>query len=201
MSRRRVVITGMGIVSPLGCDLNRFWERLVKGQSGIRRMQSFDASLYTSQIAGEVVEFAPEQFLEKKELRHMDPFCTYGIAAAKMAVADSGLDFSKEDPLRSGVVIGTGVGGLQVLIHQMDVLRQKGPHRFSPFMIPQMLTNILAGHVAIKFNLQGPNFCLVSACATATHSMGESLRMIQHGEADVMLRRRCASWGWADSAP
>jgi 3-oxoacyl-[acyl-carrier-protein] synthase II len=164
-----------------------FWQRLVNGQTGIRRITHIDPAPYTSQIAGELVEFNVDQFVSKREQRRMDPFCHYGIAAAKLAITDSGLAFDRENTERIGVVLGSGIGGLQVLIEQMDVLRAKGPSRFSPFMIPQMITNICAGYVAIEHGLRGPNFCIVSACATATHSIGESLRAIQHGEADVML--------------
>lgn len=187
MSRRRVAVTGLGVVSSLGCDHNLFIERLLAGQSGIRRVQSFDVSGYASQIAGEVVEFEVDRFIPKKEQRRMDPFCHYGLAATKMAVADSGIDFSKEDPTRCGALLGTGIGGLQILQDQMRVLETKGPSRFSPFMIPQMITNILAGYVAIEYGLQGPNFCITSACATATHCLGESMRIIRNGEADVMV--------------
>ena len=184
---RRVVVTGLGLVSPLGSDLNRYLERLLKGQSGIRRIQTFDPTDYTSQIAGEVVEFDADQYVSKKEQRRMDPFCPYGIAAAKMAVADSGLDFKTEDVTRCGVILGSGTGGLQVMMTQMDTLRQRGPSRFSPFMIPQMLTNILPGYVAIEFGLQGPNYCLTSACASATHSLGDAMRIVRNNEADIML--------------
>jgi 3-oxoacyl-[acyl-carrier-protein] synthase II len=187
MTSRKVVVTGMGIVSPLGCDLQKFWERLVNGQSGIRRIQAFDPSAYTSQIAGEVIEFDPNAFVPRKEQRHMDPFCLYGVAAAKMAVADAGLQPDQVNGERAGVIIGSGVGGLQVCFEQSKVVATRGPSRFSPFMIPQMITNILSGLVAIEHGLKGPNFCVVSACASATHSLGESLRIIQHGEADLML--------------
>ena len=187
MAARRVVVTGMGVVSPLGCDLNKFWERLLAGQSGIRRIQTFDPALYTSQIAGEVVEFNPDEFISKKEQRHMDPFCRYGVAAAKMALADSGLKLDQVNTERAGVVIGSGIGGLQVCLAQSISLHTRGPSRFSPFVIPQMITNILSGMVAIEFGFKGPNFTVVSACASATHSLGECLRMIQHGEADLMV--------------
>ncbi len=187
MSRRRVVVTGLGVVSPLGSDLKLFLDRLVAGRSGIRRVQTIDISPYTSQIAGEVVELDIDAYIPKKEQRRMDPFCHYGLAATKMAVADAGLDFSKEDPIRCGALIGTGIGGLQVLQEQMAILTTKGPSRFSPFMIPQMITNILPGYVAIEYGLQGPNFCITSACATATHCLGESMRIIRNGEADVMI--------------
>lgn len=177
----------MGLVSPLGCDLGSFWSRLLKGHSGIRRITHIDPAPYTSQIAGELVDFNADLFVSKKEQRRMDPFCHYGIAAAKLAITDSGLAFDRENTERAGVVLGSGIGGLQILIEQMDVLRAKGPGRFSPFMIPQMITNICAGYVAIEHGLRGPNFCIVSACATATHSIGESFRSIQHGEADIMV--------------
>lgn len=187
MERRRVVVTGLGVVSPLGCDLQKFWDRLIHGQSGIRRIQTFDASQYPSQIAGEVVEFDPNLFIPRKEQRHMDPFCLYGVAAAKMAVADAGLEPERLDRDRVGVVIGSGIGGLQICLDQSRVLITKGPSRFSPFMIPQMITNILSGYVAIEYGFRGPNLCVVTACASATHSMGEALRMLQHGEADVII--------------
>jgi len=187
MQRRRVVVTGLGLVSPLGCDLKTFWSRAVAGQSGIRAITQFDASQFTSRIAGEVVDFNPDAFIPKKEQRRMDPFCHYGVAASKMAVSDSGLDFANENTERVGALVGTGIGGLQILFEQTNVFRDRGPGRFSPFMIPQMITNILSGLVAIEYNLRGPNFCVTSACATATHSLGEALRIIQHDEADIML--------------
>ncbi|MFH0953029.1 MAG: beta-ketoacyl-ACP synthase II [Verrucomicrobiota bacterium] len=187
MTRRKVVVTGMGLVSPLGCELGTFWERLINGQSGIRAITHFDCSRFTSRIAGEVVDFNIDAFLPKKEQRRMDPFGHYGVAAAKLAMADSGLDLEKENRERIGVIVGTGIGGLQVLQEQMEILLSKGPSRFSPFMIPQMIGNIVSGLIAIEYRMTGPNFGIVSACATATHSLGESLRIIQHGEADVML--------------
>jgi 3-oxoacyl-[acyl-carrier-protein] synthase II len=134
-----------------------------------------------------VVEFDIDAFISKKEQRRMDPFSHYGVAAAKMAVTDAGLSFDKEDTEKIGVVVGSGIGGLQVLQEQHTKFMQQGPSRFSPFMIPQMITNIVSGLIAIEHGLKGPNFCVVSACASATHSLGESLRIIQHGEADIML--------------
>ncbi len=187
MASKRVMITGMGVVSPLGCTLEKFWERLINGQSGIRAITHFDASRFASRIAGEVIEFNIDDFIAKKEQRRMDPFCHYGLAAAKLAVKDSGLALDKENLERIGVIMGSGIGGLQVLQAQMMVLLERGPSRFSPFMIPQMITNIVAGLVAIDHGLRGPNFSVVSACATATHGIGESLRMIQHGDSDIML--------------
>ncbi len=183
---RRVAVTGLGVVSPLGCDHNLFFDRLLAGQSGVRRIQTFDVSAYASQIAGEVVDFEVDRFIPKKEQRRMDPFCHYGIAASKLAVQDAGVDFTKEDPTRCGALVGSGIGGLQILEEQMATYHSRGP-RFSPFMIPPMITNILAGYVAIEYGLQGPNYCITSACATATHCLGESMRLIRDGEADVML--------------
>ena len=187
--KRRVVVTGMGIISPLGCNLNTVWERATSGVSGIRRISTFDTTDYASQIAGEVVDFKAEDYecLDRKSIRHMDPFTYFGMAASELAVKDSGIDFTSVDTERCGVVIGSGIGGLHVLQEMGINLAQTGNKRFSPFMIPQMLTNILAGHVAIKYGLKGPNYCVVSACASAAHSLGESLRMIQHGEADLFL--------------
>ncbi len=185
--RRQVAVTGMGVVSPLGCTLNRVWERLVRGVSGIRPISRFDASAFASRIAGEVVEFDVDAYIPKKEQRRMDPFSHYGMAASKMAVADAGLDFSAMDRRRAGVLVGSGIGGLQVMLDQTRVFLERGPSRFSPFMIPQMITNILSGQIAIEYGLRGPNFAVVSACATATHSIGEAMRLIQYGDADVVL--------------
>lgn len=187
MKDRRVVVTGMGLVSPLGCDLDRFWSRLTRGESGIGPITRFDVSAFTSRIAGEVKEFEVDRFVSRKEQRRMDPFTHYGVAATRLAVEDAGVDFSALDADRMGVLVGTGIGGLQILFQQTKVFYDRGPSRFSPFMIPQMITNILSGQVAIEHGLKGPNFCVVSACATATHSIGEALRIIQHGEADLML--------------
>ena len=187
MSRRRVVVTGMGIVSPLGCAVDLFWTRLLNGESGIRRIQQMNPDEYDSKIAGEVTDFDVDSFISKRERRRMDPFTLFGIGAAKMAVTDSGLAFDQEDPDRVGVVIGSGIGGLQVLTQQARILMERGPSRFSPFMIPQMIVDIVAGYVSIEYGLRGPNFCITSACATGTHCLGESLRIIRSGDADVMI--------------
>jgi 3-oxoacyl-[acyl-carrier-protein] synthase II len=177
----------VGVVGPLGCDEKKIWERLVAGQSGIRRVQQFDVSAYPSQIAGEVVEFNPDAFLSKKDQRRSDPYAHYAIAAAKIAIAGSGLDMAREDPCRAGVIIGSGIGGLQTLQIQHKVLLDKGPSRCSPYMILQMISNMAAGMIAIEYQFKGPNFAVVSACATAAHAIGEALRKIQHGEADIMV--------------
>jgi len=187
MSKRKVVVTGMGVVSPLGSDLETFWDRLIRGESGIRPISYFDTSQYASRIAGQVVDFNAADFIPPKEARRMDHFAQYGVGSAKLAFRDAGLDINQLDLERCGVIYASGIGGLQVLRDQMLVLTQKGPSRFSPFMIPQMITNIAAGMIAIEYNFRGPNFCITSACASATHSIGEGLRIIQHGEADVLI--------------
>lgn len=187
MSTRRVVVTGMGVVSPLGCDVNVFWQRLCSGFSGIGKITRFDASAMATQIAAEVREFEIDKFIPKKEQRRMDPFCHFAVAAAKMAVQDSGLQMSSEDPHRVGCMVGSGVGGLITMEDQHTVLMQKGPDRSSPFMIPQMIVNMASGLIAIEHGMKGPNFCVVSACASGAHSIGEAARKIQYGEADVML--------------
>ncbi|MBU4200415.1 MAG: beta-ketoacyl-ACP synthase II [Verrucomicrobia bacterium] len=184
---RKVVITGLGLVSPLGCDESLFWQRIVSGQSGIRRIQQFDVTSYPCQIAGEVVEFNLDAFMPKKDQRRSDPYSHYAIGAAKMAIACSGLDMSHEDPCRAGVIVGSGIGGLQTLQTQHTILKEKGPSRCSPYMILQMISNMAAGLIAIEYQFKGPNFSVVSACATAAHAIGEALRTIQHGDADIMV--------------
>lgn len=187
MQKRRVVVTGLGVVSPLGSDLNVFWQRLINGTSGIRRITKFDASAMATQIAGEVVEFEIDKFIPKKEQRRMDPFCHYAVAAAKMAVDDSGLQFANEDLFRAGCMVGSGVGGLITMEDQHSVLLNRGPDRSSPFMIPMMIVNMASGLVAIEHGLKGPNLCVVTACASGTHSIGEAARQIQYGDADIMI--------------
>ena len=184
---RRIVVTGLGVVSPVGSTLDSFWAAIQAGENGIGPITYFDTSAFDTKFAGQVKGFNVEDFMTKKEARHMDPFCHYGVAAAKMAVDDSGLDMAKEDATRVGVVASSGVGGLQILQSQMDVLRSRGPGRFSPFIIPQMITNILPGIISINHGMKGPNFAIVTACASGTHCIGESLELIRRGKADVML--------------
>ena len=188
MSRRKVVITGMGAVTPIGNNLAEFWEGLKTGRSGggpVTKIENLEG--FTSKIAAEVKNFDPELYISKKEARKMDPFTQYGLAASIMAMQDSGLDLTNEDLERIGVIVSTGIGGLQIMESSQDTYRERGASRLSPFIIPVMITNIVAGHVGIQFGLKGPNFCVTSACASGTHSIGEALRIIQHGEADVML--------------
>jgi 3-oxoacyl-[acyl-carrier-protein] synthase II len=183
----RAVITGIGIVSPLGCDLKRFWDRLKSGTSGIRPIRSFDVAQYASRIGGEVIEFEPDRFISRKDQNRLDLYSQYGLAAAKLALADSGISLDAENRERIGVIVGSGIGGLRTLQAQHSVLMQRGPSRCSPFMIPQMIANIAAGHIAIEFGAKGPNYGVVSACATAAHCIGDAQRIIQRGDADVIF--------------
>jgi len=187
MNGRRVVVTGMGVVTALGCTLDSFWKRLISGYSGVRNITKFDASAYPVKIAAEVIEFDIDSFIAKKEQRRMDQFCHFAVSSAKMAVTDSGLDMSKENPDRVGVIVTSGVGGLRTLEEQHTILMEKGPTRCSPFMIPQMIVNIPAGLIAIEYNMKGPNYAVVSACASSAHALGDAFRLIQRGDADMMV--------------
>jgi 3-oxoacyl-[acyl-carrier-protein] synthase II len=185
---RKVVVTGIGVVTPVGNDLATFWESIKAGKSGIDRITAFDTTDYDAKIAGEVKNFEPAAYFNNpKEVRRADRYTQFGMAAAKMAVADSGVDLNAVDRERFGVVIGSGIGGLKSLSEQHTNLITKGPGRISPFMIPMMISNMASGLVSMELNLCGPNFSTVSACATACHAIGEAMRMIQHGEADMML--------------
>ncbi|MFH1783916.1 MAG: beta-ketoacyl-ACP synthase II [bacterium] len=185
--KTRVVITGLGIISPIGIGKDAFWASCVAGKSGVGKLTFFDASQYACQIDAEVKDFNPEDFIEKKKIRRMDRFAQFGFAAAKLAVEDSKIDFGKDDPYRAGIIIGSGIGGLSTLEREHTSLIQKGPGRISPFLIPMMISNIAAGEVAIHYGLRGVNYSVTSACATSAHAIGDALRMIQYGSADVIL--------------
>ncbi|HEX3111354.1 MAG TPA: beta-ketoacyl-ACP synthase II [Thermoanaerobaculia bacterium] len=187
MTRRRVVITGIGMISPLGIGNDATWQGLIDGKSGIGRISKFDASAYACQIAGEVRGFNPEQWLEKKEVKKSDTFIHYAIAAAQMAADDAKLDTSKEDSDRVGVVIGSGIGGLPLIEEMHRKLLERGPSRISPFFIPGLIVNLAAGHISIRFNAQGPNSAPATACATGAHAIGDAMKIIRHDEADVMF--------------
>ena len=184
---KRVVVTGIGVVSPVGSDLETVWRNLTSGVSGIHSIQGFDATDFNVRIAGEVTGYDVDAYIPKKEQRRMDAYARYGLGAARMAVEDSGLDMNIENPDRIGVIVGSGIGGLQTLQTQHGTLVEKGPSRCSPFMIPQMISNMAAGLIAIQHNMRGPNYAVVSACATAAHSIGDAVRIIERSEADVML--------------
>jgi 3-oxoacyl-[acyl-carrier-protein] synthase II len=184
---RRVVITGYGVVSPIGIGIDDFWNSLVSGKSGITKVSSFDASQFSSQICAEVKDFEPEKYIDRKKIRKMDRFSQLAFAAAKMAMENAKLDMEKEDTFRVGVIVGSGIGGLSTVAAEHRVLLEKGPRRVSPFMIPMLITNIAAGEIAIAYNMQGPNYSLSSACATSNHTVGDALRLIRYGDADVII--------------
>jgi 3-oxoacyl-[acyl-carrier-protein] synthase II len=187
MSKRRVVVTGLGVVSPVGIGVKTAWDNLIAGKSGITQITKFDASAFASTIAGEVKDFNAEDFIPAKDARRMDTFIQYGLAAAIEAVKDSGIVATEENAERIGVSIGSGIGGMQ-LIEDTDALYQaSGPRKISPFFIPGTIINMISGNLSIMFGFKGPNVAIVTACTTGTHSIGDASRMIEYGDADVMI--------------
>jgi 3-oxoacyl-[acyl-carrier-protein] synthase II len=184
---KKIVITGVGVVSPVGIGKEAFWAALTSGQHGFGRINKFDASNQTCQIDAEVKGFDPLQFIEKKRARRMDLFTQFAMAASHMAMKDAGLDHTKVDPERAGVIVGSGIGGLPTIEAQHSILLEKGPSRVTPFLIPMLITNIAPGEIAIDFGFVGPNFSVSSACATANQSIGAALRHLRYGDADVMI--------------
>ncbi len=184
---RRVVVTGLGLVTPLGTGVEKTWKALCAGESGIGRITKFDPSGYDAQIAGEVKDFDPAQFIEKKEIKKMDTFIHYAVGASQLAVDDARLKVAPEEATRVGVYIGSGIGGLGSIEHYHDVLKEKGPGRVSPFFIPMTIINLASGQVAIRVGAKGPNSCAVTACATGNHCIGDAYRLIQRNDADVMI--------------
>ncbi|MBU3693285.1 MAG: beta-ketoacyl-ACP synthase II [Rhodocyclaceae bacterium] len=187
MARRRVVVTGIGIVSPIGNTVAENLDSMLAGRSGITRISRFDASAMACQIAGEVKGFDPTRFISAKEVRRMDTFIHYGLAAGIEAVRDAGLDTPLTDPTRIGVNIGAGIGGLPLIEDTHNVLLEGGPRKVSPFFIPGSIINMISGNLSIQFGFKGPNLAMVTACTTATHCIGESGRIIEYGDADVMI--------------
>lgn len=187
MEKRRIVITGMGVISPVGTGLNKFWTSLINGQSGIDKITRFDTSNLPTKIAGEVKDFNPENYIEKKELRRLDRFTQFAISATKMALEDSALDLSAVDRTRVGVILGSGIGGTITWEEQHKNLLNKGAGRVSPFFIPMMIVNMASGQVSMTFELKGPNFTVVTACASGTNAVGEAFRTLQRGDADIII--------------
>lgn len=187
MMKRRVVITGVGVVSPLGNDADTFWKNLLEGKSGISRITSFDVTDYPTKIAGEIKDFNPEDYMDKKEIRRTDRFVQFGLAAAKMAVENAKLEITAENAERVGVYIGSGIGGLSTWEEQHQVLLEKGPRRVSPFFIPMLIANMASGAVSIQYGAKGPTSSAITACATGTNAIGDALRLIQYDHADVMI--------------
>jgi 3-oxoacyl-[acyl-carrier-protein] synthase II len=184
---RRVVVTGIGIVSPLGTGVKKAWEGALEGRSGIREITRFDPTGFPVRIAGEVPDFDPAGIIDKKDIKKMDFFIQFAVAAALEAFEGSGLKVTEENAERVGVYIGAGIGGLPAIEHWYDVLKKKGPDRVTPFFIPMVIINLASGQVSIRLGAKGPNNCSVTACATGTHSIGDAFRLIQRGEADVMV--------------
>src|SRR3954447_10027015 len=188
MNDRRVVITGLGAITPVGNDVETFWSNLKNGVSGIRRIESFDVSGYDCQIGGEVRGFDPKPcFKNPKDVRRTDRFAQLAMAAANMAIGDGGIDLQKLDLDRFGVIVSSGIGGLRTLQDQHNILMTKGPSRTSPFTIPMLISNMASGLISMEFGLRGPNLCIVTACATSNNAIGESWRMIKFGDADMFL--------------
>lgn len=187
MTGRRVVVTGLGAVTPVGNTVEEFWTAICEGRSGIGPITKFDATTYPVRFAAEVRGFDPLRWMEKKEVKKMDPFIHYALAAGVMAVEDAGLDFAKEDPVRCGSLIGSGIGGMTTILDSHKVLLERGPDRVSPFFIPSIIINMASGHLSIRYGIKGPNSAVVTACATGNHAIGDALKIIQRGDADVML--------------
>jgi len=183
----RVVVTGLGAVAPNGIGTQTFWENLINGVSGVAPITRFDASKHDTQIAGEVKGFDPLQWIEKKEARKMDLFIHFAVAAGQMAYDDSALKVTDDNRERVGVFVGTGMGGIPALEESHRILMEKGPGRISAFFIPSIITNLASGQISMRFGMKGPNSCVCTACATGNHAIGDSFRIIQRGEADVML--------------
>lgn len=186
-AKRRVAVTGLGLVTPLGTGVEKSWSALVRGESGVRRITRFDPSLFDCRIAAEVKDFDPADFIDAKEIKKMDTFIHYALAASQMAVDDARLSFDAGEADRVGVHVGAGIGGLQAIEKYHEVYRTRGPGRISPFFIPMVIINLVSGQISIRFGAKGPNSCAVTACSTGTHSIGDAARLIQYGEADVMI--------------
>jgi 3-oxoacyl-[acyl-carrier-protein] synthase II len=184
---RRVVVTGLGALTPIGNTVDEFWAGLTQGRSGIGPITRFDTNGYPTRIAGELKDFDELKYVDKKDARRLDPYLKYAIACSVMAVEDAGLDTGKVDATRFGVLIGSGIGGIGTLLDGQDTLRDKGPDRVSPFIIPMLIVNMAAGLVSMRFGAKGPNSSVVTACATGNHALGDATRIIQRGDADVMI--------------
>ena len=185
--QRRVVVTGLGCVSPIGNSVTASWDALLAGRSGIATITRFDASPFSTHFAGEVKGFNVEDYMPGKEARHMDTFIHYGMAAGMQAMQDSGLQVTEENAERIGVIVGSGIGGLPMIEHTHTELTDRGPRRISPFFVPASIINMISGHLSIKYGLKGPNIAIVTACTTGLHCIGEAGRMIEYGDADVII--------------
>lgn len=185
--KRRVVVTGVGLVTPLGVGIDDVWQKILNGESGITPITRFDTSRHDTKFAGEVKDFNAEEYMSHKEVKKVDLFIQYALAATKIAVEDSGIDMTREDPERAGVIVGTGLGGLPTLEKYHSIFLERGPGRISPFFIPMLIANEAPAHISIQYGMKGPNLCIVTACATGNHSIGDATRAIQYGDADIMV--------------
>ena len=184
---RRVVITGMGAITPLGLNVEEFWNGLKEGRHGFGEITRFDASEYKAHLAGEVKGFVGKEFMDAKAAKRMELFCQYAVAATKEAIEEAGLDMEKEDAYRVGCSVGSGIGSLQAMEREHTRLLEKGPNRINPLLVPMMISNMAAGNVSIQFGLKGKSLNVVTACATGTNCIGEAYRSIKFGDADVMV--------------
>lgn len=184
---RRVVITGMGAITPIGNSVEEFWNGIKEGKTGFGPITYFDTADYRCKLAAEVKDFDPTQYMDKKSARRMEQFCQFAVAAAGQAISDAGLDMEQEDPYMVGCSVGSGIGSLQAMEREYDRLKEKGPGRVGPMLVPLMISNMAAGNVSIAYGLKGKSLNVVTACATGTHSIGEAYRTIQYGDADVMV--------------
>lgn len=184
---RRVVVTGMGAITPIGNSVEEFWNGIKEGKTGFGPITYFDTADYRCKLAAEVKDFDPAQYMDKKSARRMEQFCQFAVAAAGQAISDAGLDMEQEDPYMVGCSVGSGIGSLQAMEREYDRLKEKGPGRVGPMLVPLMISNMAAGNVSIAYGLKGKSLNVVTACATGTHSIGEAFRTIQYGDADVMI--------------
>ncbi len=187
MSKRRVVITGLGIISPVGNTVAEAWENILAGRGGIRPIENFDVANFGVRFGGTILNFDPAQYIAAKDVKKMDPFIHYGIAAGCQAIADSGLEVTEANAERIGVAIGSGIGGLYTIEKQYSTLLEGGPRKISPFFVPASIINMISGNLSIMYGLKGPNIAIVTACTTGTHNIGEAARIIAYGDADVMV--------------
>ena len=185
--KRREVISGLGVVTSLSCKVDDLWSRVLAGESGIHPIRLFDVSDFKVTIGGDIYDWNPSDYIDPKELKRLDRFTQFAIVAATDAVADSGIDFSSMDSFRSGVILGSGIGGLSTIEEQMSRLMTKGPNRVSPLTIPKLMLNAAGGNISIKYGIRGPNYTVATACASATNALGDALKCIQYGDADVMI--------------
>jgi 3-oxoacyl-[acyl-carrier-protein] synthase II len=183
----RVVITGMGIISPLGIGKEKYWESLVEGKNGISTITRFDVSEYQTKIAGEVNDFNPMDYMDRKEAKRMDRFTQFAVAAGILAIEDAGINLKKENKDNIGVVFGTGIGGTETFEEQHKILQKRGPNRVSPFFVPMLICNMAAGQLSIQLGLRGPNTTIVTACASSTNAIGEAFKILQRGDAEIIL--------------